>query len=154
MLSQAGQLWGYVAHSIYSNACYVVARKENTQHLCLYKLLDLTSKSSSALVSHTAILLPRLSWKHSLVPRVVLQSHLFLPVKPAHYVALPIPAVPIEYPILHLLMTHHDPSNINIVAGLVLIISGLADGRAIGTALQVIHSISFTNFYRNTSLFE
>lgn len=128
-----------------------MAKKENTQHLCLYKLLDLTPKSSSMLRSHMALLL---SWKHSLVSRVVLQSHLFLPVKPAHYVALPIPAVLIENPVSHLLMTHHDPSNINIVAALVLIISVLADGRATETALQVIHSTNFTDFYRNTSVFE
>lgn len=37
MLSRGGQIWEYVVHSIYSNACYVMARKENTQHLCLYK---------------------------------------------------------------------------------------------------------------------
>lgn len=154
MLSQGGQVWEYVVHSIYSNVCYVMARKENTQHLCLYKWLDLTPKSSSVLLSHTAALLPHSSWKPSLVSRVVLQSHLFLPVKPAHYVALPVPAVLIEYPISHLLTTHRDPSSINIVAGLVLIISVLADGRATETALQVIHSISFTNFYRNTSAFE
>lgn len=154
MLSQGGQVGEYVVHSILSNACYVVARKENTQHLCLYKLLDLTPKSSSVLLSHTVVLLPHPSWKPSLVSRVVLQSHLFLPVEQGHYVALPVPAVLIEYPISHLLTTHHDLSNINIVAGLVLIISVLADGRAIETALQVIHSISFTDFYRNTSTFE
>lgn len=131
-----------------------MARKENTQHLCLYKLLDLTPKSSSALLSDTAVLLPHPSWKPSLVSRAVLQSHLFLPVKPAHSVALPIPAVLVEYPISHLLMAHHDLSHINIVAGLVLIISVLAGGTAIETALQVVHSISFTNFYRNTSVFE
>lgn len=123
-----------------------MARKENTQHPCLYKLLDSTPKSSSALLSDTAVLLPHPSWKPSLVSRAVLQSHLFLPVKPAHSVALPIPAVLVEYPISHLLMAHHDLSHINIVAGLVLIISVLAGGTAIETALQVVHSISFTNF--------
>lgn len=87
------------------------------------------------LLSHAAVLFPRPAWKQSLVSRVVLQSHLFLTIKPAHYVALPIPAVTIQYAILHLLMTHHDPSNINIMADLVLIISVPSDGRAIETTL-------------------
>lgn len=110
----------------------------------------------SAALTHHCPAPPALleTWKPSLVSRVVLQSHLFLPVKQAHYVAFPIPAVLIEYPISHLPRTHHDPSNINIMAGLVLIISVLADGRAVETALQVIHSISFTDFYWNTSTFE
>lgn len=49
MLFQAGQVWGYVVHGIYSNACYIIRscrkkkkEKNPTQHLCLYKLLDLT----------------------------------------------------------------------------------------------------------------
>lgn len=99
------------------------------------KVLDLTQESLSALLSHTAVLFHRLAWKHSLVSRVMLLSHLFLTIKPAHYVALPIPAVTMQYAILHLLMTHHDSSNIHIMADLVLIISVLSDGRAIETTL-------------------
>lgn len=95
------------------------------------KVLDLTQES----LSHTAVLFHRLAWKHSLVSRVMLLSHLFLTIKPAHYVALPIPAVTMQYAILHLLMTHHDSSNIHIMADLVLIISVLSDGRAIETTL-------------------
>lgn len=89
------------------------------------------------LLSHAAVLFPLPAWKQSLVSRVVLQSHLFLTIKPAHYVALPIPAVTIQSAILHLLMTHHDPNSINIMADLVLIILVLSDGRAIGTALEL-----------------
>lgn len=133
---------------IHAISYVAAARKKErkpAQHLFLYKLLDLTQESFSALLSHTAVLFPRPAWKHSLVSRVVLQSHLFLTVKPAHYVALPIPAVTIQHAILHLLIDtpwceqykYHGWSGVNHLGPV------WWEGNWNYTiALQVIHSIS------------
>lgn len=133
-IKQTGQIWG-CAVQIHVVSLKTAARKIQLHQptLCFYKSLHFTKVAPSSALT-CCCPAPHPAWKHSLVSRIVLQSHLFFPINPAHYVALPIPAVTMQYAILRLLMTHHDPSNINIMAGLVLIISVPSDGRAIGNA--------------------